>query len=228
MSIEYRIVLDDSHNFTYQIELERGYPSERAASAPKWTRLEYNQCSNCPLKKESCSHCPAALDLYQVIEDFRGLPAFQKADCSVTTPEREYFKRTGLEEALRSLLGVIMASSACPWLGRLRPMAQQHLPFASQQEFILRAVSHYLARQYFNFREGRAADWELKGLVDLYKQLQLVNQAFWQRILDTCEGDSNLKAFLSFFSMASSMSYSLEAQLQKVRPMVMSAGDGFS
>ncbi|MNJ53595.1 hypothetical protein D3C77_489920 [compost metagenome] len=59
-----------------------------------------------------------------------------------------------------------------------------------------------------------------------FQQLQLVNQAFWQRIVDTCEGDCNLKAFLSFFSMASSLTYSLETQLQKIRPLVMSAGEG--
>ena len=106
-------------------------------------------------------------------------------------------------------------------------MAQHHLPFANNQEFILRAVSLYLTRQYFNMREGRLADWELKGLVRLFQQLKLVNQAFWQRIHDTCEGDSNLKAFLTFFSMSSSMTVSLETQLQKIRPLVMSAGDSF-
>jgi hypothetical protein len=91
---------------------------------------------------------------------------------------------------------------------------------------VLRAVSLYLARQYFNLREGRHADWELRGLVRSFQQLQLVNQAFWQRIHDTCHGDSNLKAFLTFFSMATSLTYSLETQLKKIRPLVMSAGEG--
>ncbi|QEY62346.1 hypothetical protein FXN65_09790 [Metapseudomonas lalkuanensis] len=227
MAIEYRINLDDLHEFSYRIELERAYDAERASAAPKWTRLEHQQCSNCPLSKDAYSHCPAAVDLHRVIEDFQGLPAFKKVQVLVRTPDREYAKVVGLEEGLRALLGVIMATSACPVLGKLKPMAQQHLPFASNQEFILRAVSLYLARQYFNFREGRHADWELKGLVRLFQQLQLVNQAFWQRIHDTCEGDSNLKAFLTFFSMASSMTYSLETQLQKIRPLVMSAGEGF-
>lgn len=222
MAIEYRITLDDEHEFSYRIELDRAYDADIAEHAPRWTRLDYNQCSNCPLSPQQRSHCPAAVDLHRVIEDFRGLPAFKKVEVQVRTPEREYTKRVGLEEGLRALLGVIMATSACPLLGKLKPMAQQHLPFASNQEFILRAVSLYLMRQYFNFREGRHADWELKGLVKQFQQLQLVNQAFWQRIHETCEGDSNLKAFLSFFSMASSMSYSLEAQLQKVRPLLMS------
>ncbi|BBP82065.1 MULTISPECIES: DUF6901 family protein [Pseudomonas] len=227
MAVEYRITLDDEHEFSYRIELDRQYDQERALAAPKWTRLEFQQCSNCPLSRDKFSHCPAAVDLHRVIEDFHGLPAFKKAVFLVRTPEREYTKQVGLEEGLRALLGVIMATSACPVLGRLKPMAQQHLPFASNQEFILRAVSLYLARQYFNFREGRHADWELKGLVRLFQQLQLVNQAFWQRIHDVCDGDSNLKAFLTFFSMASSMTYSLETQLQKIRPLVMSADEGF-
>ncbi|MBD9512293.1 hypothetical protein ABKS89_04775 [Pseudomonas sp. LABIM340] len=222
MAIEYRITLDDEHEFSYRIELERQYDAQIAAQTPRWTRLENNRCSNCPLNPAQYSHCPAAVDLHRVIEDFRGLPAFKKVSVQVRTPEREYIKHAGLEEGLRALLGVIMATSACPLLGKLKPMAQQHLPFASNQEFILRAVSLYLMRQYFNFREGRHADWELKGLVKQFQQLQLVNQAFWQRIHETCDGDSNLKAFLSFFSMASSMSYSLEAQLQKVRPLLMS------
>ena len=225
MAIEYRITLDDSHEFSYRIELDREYDAEEASQAPKWTRLEYQQCSNCPLSKDDFSHCPAAVDLHRVIEDFHGLPAFKKVVVWVKTPEREYSKQVGLEEGLRSLLGVIMATSACPMLGRLKPMAHNHLPFASNQEFALRAVSLYLTQQYFNFREGRPADWELKGLVAQFKDLQLVNQAFWQRIHDTCEGDSNLKAFLTFFSMSSSMTYSLQTQLQKIRPLVMSSGD---
>lgn len=226
MAIEYRITLDDEHDFSYRIELDRVYDKEGAAQAPKWTRLEHQRCSNCPLSLNEFSHCPAAVDLHRVIEDFQGLPAIQKALVWVRTPEREYTKLVGLEEGLRALLGVIMATSACPVLGRLKPMAQQHLPFASNREFVLRAVSLYLARQYFNLREGRHADWELRGLVRSFQQLQLVNQAFWQRIFDTCEGDCNLKAFLSFFSMASSLTYSLETQLQKIRPLVMSAGEG--
>ncbi|MGE4404694.1 DUF6901 family protein [Pseudomonas sp.] len=226
MAIEYRITLDDEHDFSYRIELDRGYDAETAARAPKWTRLEHQRCTNCPLSRDDFSHCPAAVDLHRVIEDFQGLPAIQKALVWVRTPEREYTKLVGLDEGLRALLGVIMATSACPVLGRLKPMAQQHLPFASNREFVLRAVSLYLARQYFNLREGRHADWELRGLVRSFQQLQLVNQAFWQRIHDTCHGDSNLKAFLTFFSMASSLTYSLETQLQKIRPLVMSAGEG--
>ncbi|WP_437881184.1 DUF6901 family protein [Pseudomonas sp. LRF_L74] len=226
MAIEYRIALDDHHQFSYRVELEREYdPAQVGDGLPKWTRLDYNQCSNCPLAKDRYSHCPAAVDLHRVVEDFHGLPAFHKAQVWVRTPEREYSKQqVGLEEALRSLLGVIMATSACPDLAQMKPMARNHLPFASSHEFVLRTISLYLTRQYFLLREGGTPDWELKGLVDQFKRLQLVNQAFWQRIHAICEGDSNLKAFLAFFSLSSSMTVSLETQLQKIRPMVMNTG----
>jgi hypothetical protein len=225
MAIEYRISLDDHHEFSYRIEPNREYDRTREAVAPKWTRLDYQQCSNCPLSKADFSHCPVAVDLYGVIQDFQDLPAFKKVRVRVATPERNYTKLAGLEEGLRSLLGLIMATSACPVLARMKPMAQQHLPFASNQEFILRTVSLYLTEQYFNLREGRPADWELKGLISYFQQMQLVNQAFWQRIHDVCENDSNLKAFLTFFSLSSSIGVSLETQLRKIRPLVMNAGE---
>lgn len=100
-------------------------------------------------------------------------------------------------------------------------MANNHLPFASSSEFALRTISMYLLRELFNARDGKTPDWELSGLTEDFKALQLVNQALWHRIHDACAGDTNLKAFLSFFSMASSMTYSLETQLQKIRPMVV-------
>ena len=96
-------------------------------------------------------------------------------------------------------------------------MAIHHMPFSSSNEFILRSVSVYLLQQYFEYREDRAPDWDLKGLISRNKQLQLVNQALWQRVHLDSDNDSNLKTLLSFFSMSSSVSVSLESQLQKLR-----------
>ena len=221
MAIEYQIKLDEEHVLNYRVDPKRIHDSALLSDAPDWTRLSYNQCTNCPLKGSDQTHCPAALDLYQVVEDFRSLPAFKKVQVWVRSPEREYTKLAGLEEGLRSLVGLIMATSACPVTSELKPMAQHHLPFASAKEFALRSVSTYLLKQYFKSREGQVPDWELKGLVKQFQALQLVNQAFWQRIHDTCEGDSALKAFLTFFSMSTSMTHSLEAQLQSIRDQVM-------
>jgi hypothetical protein len=114
-------------------------------------------------------------------------------------------------------MGLILATSQCPILGQLKPMAMHHMPFSSNNEFILRTVSGYLLKQYFEYTEGNSPDWDLNGLVKYNQELQLVNQALWQRIHSACDNDSNLKALLSFFTMSSSVSFSLKTQLQKLK-----------
>ena len=227
MKVKYEIRFAEGAPREYIVDTDRTDEDDNAAKKPPradWTRLDYCQCSNCPLSKEKMSHCPAAVDLQNLVADFRNQAAFQKVDVIVSTHERSYSKRTSLEEGLRSLMGLIMATSECPILGELRPMAIHHMPFATNDELILRSVSIYLVQQYFSQRAGVKADWELKGLVERNRKLQLVNQALWQRIHSACEQDANLKALLSFFSLASSVTFSLEAQLQKLRQS-FEAGD---
>ncbi len=191
-------------------------PAVPAPEQPSWVKLEHCQCSNCPLRSSDTEHCPAATEILPVVEAFQADDAYQKVDVTVTDERRAYVKQTALEEALRSLLGLKMATSGCPVLAELKPMAMHHLPFANTDEFITRSVSHYLLQQYFAKRNHEEPDWELKGLVERNQRLQLVNQALWQRIHSVCKGDSNLKALLNFFSMASSVSFSLESQLRKL------------
>lgn len=220
MKIQYRFDIENQP-LEYEVDVDRQFNfREKREEAPEWTRLKYRQCPNCPLTVKDCEHCPAAVDLAAVVTDFQGLPAIHQAGVSVVTPEREYYKQTSLEEGLRSLMGLIMASSACPILHQLKPNARNHLPFATQDDFIIRSTALYLLRQYFNYREGKRPDWELQGLISMNEELQTLNQALWERVRDACAGDSNLKAMLSFLEMSSTVSYSLESQLQKVRELM--------
>lgn len=218
MTVRYEFIFDDDRKKTFEVDPQRpARERELERTPPEWTHLGHCQCSNCPLSTEDYKYCPAALDMEPVIEGFCDERAFQKVTIRVRTEGRIYEKYTGLEEGLRSLLGLVMATSQCPHLAELRPMAVHHMPFSSSEEFIMRSVSLYLLQQYFDRRDGREPDWDLEGLVDRNQRLQLVNQALWQRIHAICVEDSNLKALLSFFSMASSVTFSLESQLQKVR-----------
>ncbi len=223
MKIQYRFDIEDTA-LEYEVDVDRDFDfgAERK-DAPHWAELKHNQCPNCPLTVKDCQYCPVAIDLAAVVTDFQRLPAQKNAVIRVATPEREYKKETALEEGLRSLMGLIMASSACPILTQLKPNARNHLPFASQDDFIIRSTALYLLKQYFNYREGKRPDWDLQGLISLNQELQTLNEAFWGRVKEACEGDSNLKALLSFLDMSSSVSYSLEAQLQKVKPLMTDA-----
>ncbi len=224
--IDYHFTFDDGLELTYRVDPERQYdPRLDVEHAPEWTRLENNRCTNCPLNAQEHTHCPAAVDLDRVARDFQHLPSFTKAWVKVTTPEREYVKRASLEEGVRALMGLIMATCACPIFSELKANAHNHLPFASQEEFIIRAASIYLLKQYFIMREGGEPDWELRGLVRMNERLQLVNHAFWQRVIAAFQNDSNSKALLSFFNMSSSMTSSMDAQMAKIRS-IFYQGDG--
>ncbi|WP_320825292.1 DUF6901 family protein [Reinekea sp.] len=227
MSITYLFkFLEDGSELKIETASAAEAKRKKPAVAPAaWTKLTYCQCSNCPLKRDKVDHCPAALDIQPIIEDFRKMSGFTRVEVIVTSAEREYRKITGLEEGLRSLMGLVLASSECPILKKLRPMAYTHLPFASQDEFIIRSAGTYLLRQFFNLKDGKEADWHLDGLVSLNRDLQLVNQALWQRVHKACESDSNLKALLSFFTLSSSVSYSLETQLNKIKSQFLNETD---
>lgn len=220
MKIQYRFDIE-GNPLHYEVDVDRSFDLQaNRADAPVWAKLKHNQCPNCPLTVKDCQYCPAAVDLAAVVTDFQRLPAAKTARIRVSTPEREYAKETALEEGLRSLMGLIMATSACPILHQLKPNARNHLPFASQDDFIIRSTALFLLKQYFNYREGKRPDWELQGLISLNQELQTLNEALWGRVKEACEGDSNLKALLSFLDMSSSVSYSLESQLQKVKHLM--------
>lgn len=221
MNVTYQFRFEDNRSVDFKVTDQ---PAKAKGNLPAWTKLEHCQCSNCPLKASESPQCPAAVEILPVVNQFQAEDAYQKVDVVVTDDRRTYSKSTTLEEALRSLLGLKMATSGCPVLSELKSMAVHHLPFASNDEFIMRSVSHYLLQQYLAKRNHQEPDWDLKGLVERNQRLQLVNQALWQRIHSVCKGDSNLKALLNFFSMASSVSFSLESQLRKLEAKMR--GDG--
>jgi hypothetical protein len=218
MIIEYFFSFDDDTDLTYTVDLDRKFELKAdRRNAPAWTQLTNHQCKNCPLDKKTYSHCPAALDLDQVVQDFQHRSAHTQVDVRVLTADREYMKRVSLEEGVRALMGLIMATSACPVFCELKPNARTHLPFATREESILRLVSVYLMKQYLEGREGKTPDWQLKGLVKEHSELQLVNQAFWQRLMAAFHSEANAKALLSFFTVSASISSSLDNQLDKMK-----------
>ena len=215
MAVEYEFIMDDGQKLNFSVEPER--PPTSAAGGESWAKLEHCQCSHCPLDPAEHPYCPAALDLQETVKKVAQLPASGKARVAVITKERAYVKDTSLEEGLRSLMGLIMSTSECPVLKPLRPMGLQHLPFNSTDEFIMRSIAFYLLRQYLLGRSGETPDWELKGLVKQNQDLQTLNQDFWKRFQGVCKGDSALKALMGFFSLSSSVSYSMELQIQKLK-----------
>jgi len=220
MFIRYTFTLDDGKTLTYRIELDRcRAPLPSPAEYPQWTRLNFQQCANCPLHQAHYPHCPVAIDAYEIITGFNEILSFNEMDVRVETPERRYFKRCDAQTGLRSLIGFVMATSGCPVLSPLRGMAYYHLPFASLDEIVYRVASSYLLGQYFIYKDGGQPDLELEGLKQQYKEIQIVNYDFLQRIRVASEADASLDVLSTLFSIASLLSsLSLEKHLQGLKP----------
>ncbi len=188
---------------------------EDAGDLPRWTQLDYHQCECCPLKVEDHPYCPAAVRAHEVLSTFRNARSFDSASVEVETPQRQYRKTLPLQAALQSLLGLLMATSGCPVLGRFRPLASFHMPFSSFEETLFRTVGAYLIHQYFEARDGGTPDWELAGLKDFYRVLEDLNRDFSHRIKAVEENDAISNAIVIFFSTSAVVADSIEDGLEE-------------
>ncbi|MBT7408140.1 MAG: hypothetical protein HN826_00415 [Methylococcales bacterium] len=208
----------ESKEFTVHVD-KNEQPEDEPTSLPDWTVLSYKQCSNCPLTESE--HCPVAKDIYKIVHTFSDVTSFEKVDVRVIGAAREYRKKCDAQTGLNSLLGLVMASSNCPILSRLKPMARFHLPFCSSDEVLIRTLSFYLMKQLFNYKEGDDCDMELHGLIKSYDELIVLNTCFAERIRNSVTQDANLNAITNFFAVSVLVPFSLKDCLANVRPLVL-------
>ena len=193
---------------------------ERRADLPAWTELKFHQCANCPLSSSDTARCPMAVRLLPLVELFEKVRSYEDVTAQVESEERTVVKRTSVQRVLRSLMGLLTASSDCPRVDFLKPMAHFHLPFSSREETVYRVVSTYLLAQYFLRQQGKAADPGLEGLKARYRELQQVNAGMAKRLgairVQGGEGTVNALVLLDLF--AQSLPDSIDAELEELRP----------
>jgi hypothetical protein len=216
--VEYTFTLDDGTIHRFAVDIGRSFdPAENSKEHPFWTKLDFNRCSNCPLSSKDFLYCPVALDVQEIAIRFKKILSSQNALVDVQTAERIYSKRCDVQTGLRSLLGLVMASSACPILSKLKGLAYYHLPFANQEETLFRTTSAYLLKQFLLFKEGKIPDLDLLGLDQLYQQLLTVNKCFKTRMDAVSEQDANMNALASLFYLSMGVAFSLEDGLKELK-----------
>lgn len=217
--IEYEFKMDDGSELRFTVDPRRRLPLVDEDRAPEWTRLAYHRCEECPLDDATHERCPAAVDASDILARFNSVLSYARADVTVRTAERTLSHPIDVQTALHSLLGLVMATSGCPILSTLRPLAHHHLPFATKEETVFRAAGAYLLRQYFVAKDGGEPDLRLEGLKKLYQDLQAVNRSFTDRIRAAADKDANLNAIVLLFSLSVLVSYTLEDDLAQIREM---------
>ena len=229
VNISYRFSFADGTQFQIDVDVQRNAAAgiepaqQMVAELPEWTRLEFRQCPNCQLSAAGYSHCPTARDLVPTISAFAKIISYDEARVEVVMPGRVVSRQCQAQEALGSLVGVIMASSACPILGRMRGLALTHLPFASLEETLLRGVGAYLVRQLLQHKQGKAADWDLAGLKAHYADLEVLNRAFKRRVNAAVEQDAALNAVSTWGIVSSGVGFSIDDHLVDLDPFVFAA-----
>ena len=190
--------------------------NEVPAEPPFWTELKFSQCANCPLNSEEHPHCPSALHMAPAVELLKELVSFDTVGVTVTQAERTVHAETSAQQALSSVLGLIMATSGCPWTDRLRPMARFHLPFASEAETVYRSVCMFLlARELAGAGESPG----FAELKDLYENLHVVNRDMSRRLGAATRTDPARNAMALLDSYTTLLPAALESSLQELKPL---------
>jgi hypothetical protein len=187
-------------------------------SNPEWTKLKYHQCGTCPLGDE-VEYCPVAVNIATLIESFKMNQSTEEAFVLVDAPDRSYAKQTTMQKGISSIMGIYMVTSNCPILDKLRPMVRFHLPFASATETVFRSVSSYLLAQYFVHKSGGEPDWDLKNIVETYKDVAKVNKGLWNRFSAASKLDANVNALIILNSFGDALRHSIKSGLNDLKPL---------
>lgn len=221
--ITYNLILKNGKEYTFEVDIDRQDRIEETNNETHtfWIKLEYNQCSNCPLQASNHKYCPVALDIEEIARKFEDIISIKQADVWVHTKNRSFFKKCDVQEALKSLFGLIMASGSCPILSRLKPLTYFHLPFASADETVHHLVGTYLIKQYLIYCEGKSdPDWDLKGIQKLYGELETVNVHLMKRLRDASNKDANSNALYIFVTLTNLIAMDINTMLETLDPIV--------
>jgi len=186
---------------------------------PSWAELSFEQCPHCPLSADAHPYCPVAVNLVVIVDSFKGLMSYEQIHLEVVVEDRHIAQETTVQKGISSLMGLLIATSGCPYTQFFKPMARFHLPLASQAETVFRATASYLLAQYFLHRDGMPVDYELTGLTGIYEDMQVVNVHVAKRLRSAIETDPAVNAIILLDVYSKSMPIVIEDSLEEIRPL---------
>ena len=196
----------------HKIELLNSDPG----TVPQWAALDFYQCPICPLSISTHPNCPLVLNLVSIARRFDRILSYEKIHLDVFTKERNVSRQTTAQRGISSLMGLVIAASGCPHTVFFKPMARFHLPLATQEETMFRATSVYLLGQYFRKQRGKQADFDLKGLRDIYRNIEEVNKSIAKRLKTATRADSSVNAIVLLDTFAKVMPHFIDKSWDKL------------
>jgi hypothetical protein len=221
IKIVYEFKLSSGLEKKFTILLDRetlAFVRERNDTPPDWARLDFEQCSNCPLNITLTRYCPIAANLSGIAQAFKDVTGPDKATTTVLVKERGYFKSGSIQEGLSPLLGIIMTTSGCPIMEPLKPMVRYHLPFAGLDETVFRMISMYLTAQFIRSKAGKKPEWTLDGISRIYGEVKKLNKDFGLRMRAAAKSDANIHALVKLNVFAVMVPVEAEKTVKEITP----------
>jgi hypothetical protein len=219
--IAYRYTFQSGEIRNFTMILDRAtiaLQTDKRPDGPPWALLNHAKCAICPLDEKDHPCCPVALNVADIVEQFKDMVSYENVDVVVTTEDRTYSKATTLQQGLSPLISIVMSTSGCPIMDQLKPMVRFHLPFASLTESVFLMASMHLMKQYFQKQDGRSPDCTLDGLSKIYAQVCIVNRDFALRLQDVEKKDANLNALVNLDCIAQMVPMAVDDVLREIKP----------
>ena len=226
-TIQYHLTLNDDNDryerffVTFDTDTMEtiGEPKD---DLPDWTALSFHRCDNCTLDPSQHEHCPAAVNMVDIVERLDGVQTFHKVTVQVVTEERIYAQRTEAQIAISSLLGLLLATSGCPHTAFFKPLARFHLPFSTIEETLHRATSSYLLGQFFRKQEGFTSELAFDSLIEIYRQQEIVNSCMVDRLRSARLLNGSVNALILLDLFTKTMPDAIESSLEELRHLYQS------
>lgn len=217
--INYRFCFENGEEKIYKLEIDNDTLSlvtNFSSEMPEWSRVEKIGCDAC---HPGATHCILAKTIGFFIRQFDNIPSYQKVKVYVESENRTYFKETSIQAGVGGIFGILMSTSNCPVLGKLKPMVRYHLPFADIEETEYRVFSMYMLAQYFRLKKGLKPDLDMNHLKDTYDEIRKINQKIAKAIADQEKTDTSINAVVALNNYADSVTFTLEDKLENIEKL---------
>lgn len=217
----YKFILPDGETtqYDFQFDGERYNLITTDLKTPAWAELNFKQCDHCPYGEENPpKYCPAALQLAQVVQGIDHLVSYETVQVIITTTHRTVDQTCSAQEAISSLLELVIASCGCPHTEFQLPLGCFHQPLISAEEALWRTCASFMLAQYFRKEYGEPTE-ELPDLLRRYENLEIVNTNMAKRLRSQLEQDACLNAIVLLDSCAKSIPLFISKTIHNLKPL---------
>ncbi len=214
----YRFLFTDGRTLNFDVSLDAQsltFLPQNHFKPTRMSKLTYHQCPNCPFTEADTPYCPVAKNLEYILHKFKDIISYERVTVIVENSLRTYSSQTSVQHGLSSMMGLIMATSGCPILGKLKPMVRFHLPFSNLTETVFRAASTYLLGEFIKYRKGETPDWDMNKLAEIYRNIEEVNAALANRVRSLVGKDAHINALIALDIFAKEMPQTIQESLKE-------------